>query len=446
MSTGRIQTDKDEAHRLATLKAMQRLLPLMCAIYFLSFIDRTNVGMAKSALQSQLGIGPEAYGFGAGVFFWGYALLEVPSNLMTFRVGPRQWIARIAVTWGALSAAMMFVQGEWSFITLRVLLGIAEAGLFPALMYVTTLWFAQKDRSVAVGWIYTAPSMGLIVGSILGGALLQLDGLLGLAGWQWLFLLEGLPTVVLGLILFFVFPDRPKAASWLTPAEADVLESYAAGGASPHTVKGAWLIALKQPTTLLMGLVYFFNQVGFVGLYFFAPAMVGQMHASSPFVVGLLSSSVGFGFLFGILILPRIHRHVSNDFVFLAILTAGFAISAAVFMVIPTPAVRIALFVITAFFGGGILPIYWAVSMKRLHGVQAASGLAMINTIGLLGGFAGPYIFGLVEKSTGTSLSAFAVILVTALIGLALIPLLARAFNANAHEFAGAREGFQEPA
>jgi MFS family permease len=435
------QAGQDEAHRLATLKAMRRLLPLLCVIYFLSFIDRTNVGMAKSALQHQFGIGPEVYGFGAGVFFWGYALLEVPSNLMTYRVGPRQWISRIAVTWGALSAAMMFVTGPGSFIALRVLLGIAEAGLFPLMMYVTTLWFAQKDRSVAVGWIYTAPSLGLIVGNSLGGALLQLDGFLGLAGWQWLFLIEGLPTVVFGVILYFVFPDRPKGASWLTPAEADILESYAAGGASPHHVKGAWLTALMQPTTLLMGLIYFFNQVGFVGLYFFAPAMVQSMHVTNSIFIGLLSASVGLGFLIGILVLPRIHRHVTNDFVFLAVLTAGDAITAALFMLTPLTSLRITLFVLNAFFAGGILPIYWAVSMKRLHGVQAASGLAMINTIGLLGGFAGPYIFGLVEKSTGTSLSAFGVILLTALIGLALIPSLARSFNSDPEALPTPRQG-----
>ena len=428
----------NELHRLATLKTMRYLLPLMCAIYFLSFIDRTNVGMAKSALQHQFGIGPEVYGFGAGIFYWAYALCEVPSNLMAYRVGPRRWIARIAVSWGILSSAMMFVQGDWSFVTLRVLLGIAEAGLFPALMYVTTLWFAQRDRSVAVGLIYIAPSLGLIVGSILGGALMQLDGLLGLAGWQWMFLIEGLPTIVLGVILLFVFPDRPKDAAWLTPAEAEILEARAAGGASPHHVKGAWLTALKHPTTLLMGLIYFFNQVGFVGLYFFAPAMVQQMHITTPFYIGLLSASVGLGFLLGVLALPRVHSRVTNDFAYLAVLTAGDAITAAAFMLIPDMTVRIALFVANAFFAGGILPIYWAVSMKRLHGIQAAAGLAMINTIGLLGGFTGPYVFGLVEKSTGTSLSAFGVILVTALIGLALIPLLARAFNASDELEAGA--------
>src|SRR3954447_12899133 len=162
------RSDSNEVHWLATRKVMRRLLPLMCIIYFLSFIDRTNVALAKTTFEAQLGISPAVYGFGAGVFYLAYALLEVPSNLLAYRVGPRLWIARIAVTWGALSAAMMFVQGEWSFIALRVLLGIAEAGLFPALMYVTTLWFAQKDRTVAVGWIYTAPSVGLIVGNAVG--------------------------------------------------------------------------------------------------------------------------------------------------------------------------------------------------------------------------------------------------------------------------------------
>jgi MFS family permease len=160
-----LSADTDEIQRTATQKVMQRLLPLMCSIYFLSFLDRTNVALAKAPFQTDLGIGPAAYGFGAGIFFLGYALLEIPSNLMAHSIGPRRWIARIAVTWGAVSAAMMFVHGEWSFYVLRLLLGIAEAGLFPALMYVTTLWFAQKDRSVAVGWIYTAPAIAELVNS-----------------------------------------------------------------------------------------------------------------------------------------------------------------------------------------------------------------------------------------------------------------------------------------
>src|SRR5471030_1885848 len=166
-------------HRIATHKAMLRLIPLMCAIYFMSYLDRTNVSLAKARLAADLGISAAAYGLGAGIFFIGYALLEVPSNLVAHRVGPRRWIARIAVTWGALSAAMMFVQGEYSFYTIRVLLGIAEAGLFPALMYMVTLWFAPKYRSIAVGWIYTAPALALVIGNPIGGAFMQMDGIAG---------------------------------------------------------------------------------------------------------------------------------------------------------------------------------------------------------------------------------------------------------------------------
>jgi MFS family permease len=265
--------ETDKIHQTATQKVMYRLVPLMCLIYFLSFIDRTNVALAKSYLQTDLGISPAAYGLGAGIFFLGYALLEVPSNLLAHKVGPRRWIARIAVTWGALSAAMMFIQGEWSFYIFRLLLGIAEAGLFPALMYVTTLWFAQKDRSVAVGWIYTAPALGLVVGNPLGGALIQLDGMGGLHGWQWMFLLEGIPTVVFGVVLWFIFPDRPSDTSWLTKREAEVLEERAGGEQSQHShgPSKEWLPALKRRSTILMGIIYFLNQVGFVGLYFFVP-------------------------------------------------------------------------------------------------------------------------------------------------------------------------------
>ena len=155
-------------------------------------------------------------------FLLGYALLEVPSNLAAHRVGPRRWIARIAVTWGALSASMMFVQGEWSFYVIRVLLGIAEAGLFPALMYMVTLWFAPKDRPVAVGWIYTAPALALVIGNPLGGALMQLNGIGGLHGWQWMFILEGLPTILVGVVLFFKLPEAARAC-WLSREEARLL-------------------------------------------------------------------------------------------------------------------------------------------------------------------------------------------------------------------------------
>jgi MFS family permease len=431
----------NELHRIATLKAMWRLIPLMCVIYFMSYLDRTNVSLAKARLAADLGISAAAYGLGAGIFFIGYALLEVPSNLAAHRVGPRRWIARIAVTWGALSASMMFVQGEWSFYTIRVLLGVAEAGLFPALMYMVTLWFAPKDRAVAVGWIYTAPALALVIGNPIGGAFMQMDGFAGLHGWQWLFLLEGLPTIVVGVLLWFKLPERPANARWLSNEEARVLEARAV----PDAVHAGlfsedWLAALKSPATILIGLIYFLNQVALVGLVFFTPAMIQQMHVKSPFMIGVLSSSVGVGFLIGVLVLPRIHRRVTNDCVFLGVLTAGLVVSAIAFISSSGMLAQLALFVVTAFFAGGVLPLYWAIAMKRLHGIQAAAGLAFINTIGLIGGFVGPYLFGLAETASGKSASGFSVVVGASVLGLILVPMLAKAIQSE-----GRATGLGEP-
>ncbi|MDH0746809.1 MFS transporter [Pseudomonas sp. GD03842] len=422
-----------QTHALATRRAMVRLIPLMCAIYFMSYLDRTNVALAKAALDADLGISAAAFGLGAGIFFIGYALLEVPSNLLAHRIGPRRWIARIAVTWGALSSAMMWVQGEASFYVLRVLLGIAEAGLFPALMYMVTLWFAPKDRGIVIGWIYLAPALALVIGNPIGGALMRMDGIGGLHGWQWMFLLEGLPSIAVGVLLWFKLPERPSDARWLTAAQAESLQAHALlpGHAAPHQYAGHWVSALTRPTTVLIGLIYFLNQVAFVGLVFFTPSIIQQMHITSPLTVGLLSSSVGFGFLAGVLSLPRIHRKLDRDADCLALFTLGLIASAVAFTLIGDAALRIALFTATSFFAGGVLPIYWAIAMKRLQGIEAAAGLAFINTLGLLGGFVGPFLFGLAEKASGLSSSGFMVIVAAAVLGLGLVPLLNRAMTAE---------------
>ncbi|CAD6514569.1 Quinolone resistance transporter [Paraburkholderia kirstenboschensis] len=434
MDTASADQRVGQLHRIATHKAMARLIPLMCAIYFMSFLDRTNVALAKLQLAADVGISAAAYGFGSGIFFLGYALLEVPSNLAAHKVGPRRWIARIAVTWGILSTAMMFVQGTSSFYLLRVLLGIAEAGLFPALMYMVTLWFAPHDRPVVVGWIYIAPALALMLGNPLGGALMQLDGFGGLHGWQWMFMIEGIPSVIVGIVLFFKMPERPRDARWLSAAERDVLETHAVidGHGRADYSSANWIAALKRPTTVLIGIIYFLNQVAFVGLYFFTPAIIHQMHVDSSLVVGFLSASVGLGFLLGVLVLPRIHRRTDRDCLFLGILTAGLIVGACAYLAVTNPAARIALLTVTAFFAGGVLPSYWAIAMKRLQGIQAAAGLAFVNTIGLIGGFVGPYLFGIAETASGRSDAGFTVILIAGVLGLALVPVLARAMRSEA--------------
>ena len=218
----------------ATKKVMARLIPVMCLMYFMSYIDRTNAALAKTHLDADLGISAAAFGLGAGLFFLSYAFMEIPSNLVMFKVGPRLWIVRIAVTWGVLSGLMMFVQGERSFYILRFLLGAAEAGLFPSLMYMVTIWFAQKYRATAIGFLYLAVTIALTVGGPFGGALMELDGLGGLHGWQWMFMLEGLLTVLIGVFTWFKLPETPKDARWLTDAEAEILTEHAIG-ATPRT-------------------------------------------------------------------------------------------------------------------------------------------------------------------------------------------------------------------
>ncbi|MGO1166752.1 MAG: MFS transporter [Janibacter sp.] len=225
----------DLVHRRATKKALTRLVPLLMAAYFMAFVDRTNVGLAKTSLEVDAGIDAAAYGLGAGLFFVTYAFLEVPSNLILHKVGAKVWISRIAVTWGLLTMAMMFITSPTVFYVLRLLLGAAEAGLYPGIMYLITMWFAQKDRAMVVGLILTASSVAFIVANPIGGALMKLEGLGGLHGWQWLFVLEGIPTVLLGILIFFMLPNSPRDASWLEPEEAAELTRRAVGEEGPRS-------------------------------------------------------------------------------------------------------------------------------------------------------------------------------------------------------------------
>src|SRR5665647_417927 len=330
-----LTTTADTLLARATRKAMTRLIPMMCLVYFMSYIDRTNVALAKTHLEANLGISAAAYGLGAGLFFLSYAFLEIPSNLTMFKVGPRRWIVRIAITWGVLSGLMMFVQGERSFYLLRFLLGAAEAGLFPSLMYMITIWFAQKHRATAIGFLYLAATIALTVGGPLGGAMMELDGLGGLHGWQWMFMLEGMLTVVVGAVTWFTLPEAPKDARWLTEAEAEILTERAIG-ATPRTevkLRGNMGIAFGRPFIIILGLIYMFNQITTIGIIF-------------------------------------------------------------------------------------------NIAMARMSGLMAAAGLALINTVGLIGGFVGPYLFGLAETKTGNPSAGFSVVIASSIVGVALALLL----------------------
>ncbi|MEX1908824.1 MFS transporter [Janibacter sp. Y6] len=416
----------DLIHERATKKALTRLVPLLMAAYFMAFVDRTNVGLAKTSLEVDAGIDAAAYGLGAGLFFITYAFLEVPSNLILHRVGAKVWISRIAVTWGLLTMSMMFISNPTVFYVLRLLLGAAEAGLYPGIMYLITMWFAQKDRAKVVGLILTASSVAFIVANPIGGAIMTLDGLGGLHGWQWLFVLEGIPTVLLGVYIFFRLPNSPQTATWLEPEEAAELTRRAVGDEG-HVVETPGAIirnAMSKPFLLTIAAIYFMNQIATYGVVFFVPSIVESMNVSDPFMIGLIAGSVGIGAVVGVIAIPRVLARTGNEVVLIAIATAAAIVMALVFVAVDQPVARMVILSATMLFIVGVQPLYWSVLMARLGGVAAAAGLAFVNTIGLTGAFVGPYAFGLTEKATGSPSSGLWVLIAATCVGLLCVPLL----------------------
>src|SRR5690606_9186254 len=427
--------------------AALRLLPILCLVYFMAFVDRTNVGLAKTSLEADVGISTAAFGAGAGIFFLSYAFLEVPSNLIMHRVGPRRWITRIALTWGALCACMMFVQDELSFYVVRFLLGAAEAGLYPALMYVVTVWFAQKQRVTIVGIIYFAVCAGLTLGGPLGGALMALDGLGGMYGWQWMFLVEGAITIVVAYFVWRLVPDKPDDAPWLTEREAQLLNERAVVRTAPahNKLRGNWKIAFARPFIIALSLIYFANQINSVVIQYNFPSIVESVHVEGSFLIGLVSGSVGIGSFIGVLVIPWIQRRMQNELRLLLYVTGATVVVAVAYTLSEGAVARILLIDFAMLLLIGILPLYWSIAMQRMSGLMAAAGLALINTVGLLGGFVGPYLYGFAEEQ-GSEAGGHAVLIGSALLGMLLVPFLQRTVRTEDAKAARAAQATSAPA
>ena len=418
---------RDLLHELATRRAMTRLLPVLGIAYFMSYVDRTNVALAKTSLAADIGLSAAAYGLGAGLFFVSYALLEVPSNLVLYRVGPRVWITRIALTWGALSAAMMFVHGPVSFYVLRLLLGAAEAGLFPAMMYMVTQWFSQRHRVTIVGLIYVAPALGTAIGSPIGGALMQLQGFGGLYGWQWMFLVEGVVTMLIGVLVWFALPQRPADARWLTAEQAAELTARAVGqdAPSPTRVRGNLKLAFGRPVVLLLAAIYFINQTVSSGIGFNFPALIESLGLKTPFLIGLVAGSTGVAALAGVLFFPWLKQRYGHEIMLIGV-CAGAGCAFLIGFLFSTNAVwSICLVVGAGFFSFGTLPLFWSVAMSRMSGLMAAAGLAFINMVGIMGGFVGPYVYGLIQEATSSLVVPYYVLTACCFVALALVFALA---------------------
>jgi ACS family tartrate transporter-like MFS transporter len=391
-----------EVNQGATVKKVfTRLMPVLFISYILAYIDRINIGFAAIRMNADLGISPYIYGLGAGVFFLGYFIFEIPSNLMLEKTGARRWIARIMISWGAISACMAFIQGPTSFIIVRFLLGVAEAGFFPGVILYLTYWFPLEYRARIIAAFMVAIPVSLAVGAPLSTAILQMDGIGGLKGWQWLFIIEGVPTVLFGLVFLTVMPDKPRDAKWLSAEERswlqNTIDSEHKAVAAVHGT--SVLRAFADPRLIALAFIYFANTTANLGLAFFLPQILKGLGLSD-MQTGLMTS---VPYIFGTLGI-LIFGYVSDKYkerrwtLFAALALTGFGLIAAGLMTGSLLAVGVMAIAAVGIYG--TKAPFWPLPSLFLTGSAAAGGIALINSIGNLGGFVGPYVVGWIREVT----------------------------------------------
>jgi MFS transporter, ACS family, tartrate transporter len=382
-----------------------RLLPYLLLLYVIAWFDRVNISFAALQMNADLGFSSAVYGLGGGIFFLGYALFEVPSNLILARVGARRWIARIMVTWGLVSVAMMFVEGKWSFYALRFALGVAEAGFLPGILFYLAQWFPKAERARAVSWFMIGIPLSTVFGGPVAGLLLGLDGWHGLQGWQWLFVLEGLPAVIFGVVTWFWLPDTPRDVRWLSADEQRHVEQRVADEHAAvrerHAGSGSLRTALLHPTVWLLCFVLFACQCGSYGLTLWVPQIVKNLSGLSDLMVGFVSAIPYIAATGAMLWIGFSSDRSGERFLHVALPSfigaAGFAASA--FIASPVPAM--AALTIAAMGDLCTRGPFWALPPRFLSGSALAAGIALINTFGSLGGFVGPTMVGYVREATG---------------------------------------------
>ena len=417
----------------AVRKARGRLVPFLILMYTMAFLDRSNVGFAKQAFQADTGVGDAAFAFGAGLFFVGYAILELPSNLILHRVGARRWLCRIMVTWGIVAAAMMFAYGEASFYVLRVLLGMAEAGFFPGVILFVTYWFPRAERGRILGMFYFGYPLSLMFGSPVSGLLLALDGALGLHGWQWMYLIEGLCASAVGVLAFFVLTDRPEQAAWLDEGERAAVARQIAReeetklGHGPASLKAVF----TDPRMLHFVIIYFLIQVGSYGVAFYLPTQVSALLGVKvgP-LVGFVSAIPWAVALLAMAVWPHWAVTSGRERSFGALAVLAIAVGLVIAVSAP-PAWAVAALCITTAGIASAQPIFWTFPTNYLGGVAAAGGIAAINSVGNLGGFLAPNLRVWAESTFGAPSASLYALAVSAVIGSALIVLLPRSAAAR---------------
>lgn len=396
-------------------KIYRHLMPLLIIAYIISFIDRTNIGMAQKAMSADIGLSATAFGLGAGLFFLTYALLEIPSNLMLAKVGARLWIARIMITWGIVSCAMAFVQGTYSFYAMRLLLGAAEAGLYPGIIYYMTLWFGREERARATGLFLLGVCFANIIGGPIGGLLLNMHGFWGHAGWQWLFVIEGIPAIVLAFIIMLMLPDNPDKARWLDEKDQSFIRQNLAREnqqAQLYTATFSFKRALTNQIFLVLVLIYFTHQFSVYGLSYFLPGIIGGWGKLSSLQIGMITAVPWIVAAFGGVLLPRLARNEQRA---KSLLIYGYVVMAIGMLIGALAQGGVALFgfCLAAFMFFAVQSVIFSWLSDIMSGRMLAGSVGLLNCLGLCGGFLGPFILGIFEDSTGTASSGlwFAVVL-----------------------------------
>jgi ACS family tartrate transporter-like MFS transporter len=383
-------------------KIRRKLLPFLFILYVVAYLDRINVGFAALQMNRELGLSEAVFGFGAGIFFIGYFVLEIPSNLVLQRLGARVWISRIIISWGVVAISMMFTRGARSFYLLRFLLGVAEAGFFPGIIFYLTRWFPSHERARAISLFMTATQIAGLIGGPFSGLLLSMTGLWDLAGWQWLFLAEGIPAVILGAAAAKYLPEAPENAQWLDSGERKVLKEQLElerEGRRPGHTLGA---ALTDANVWLLALLYFAIVFGHYGIALWLPQILKGFGDMSDMRVGILSA---LPFLTAAVVMVLVAKHSDSTGErrwHLALSAFAGAVALVASAAARTPSVSLLAISIAAAGVSSTAGPFWTLPAEFLEGTAAAGGIALINSTGNLAGFVGPSVVGLIRQATGS--------------------------------------------
>jgi sugar phosphate permease len=400
--TGTTPASLTDLERRVFAKIGWRLMPVLTVSYILNYLDRTNVSFAALTMNEAIGLTATQFGLGAGIFFAGYCLLEIPSNLVLYRVGARIWISRIMITWGLVSAATCLAVGPMSFYFLRALLGAAEAGFFPGIAFYLATWFPAEFRTRITAWFMVAIPISAVIGGPLSGLLLAMDGIAGLAGWQWLFIIEGLPAALVGLSLLWLMSDSPENTAWLTEEEKQIVRNRLKAEHRPREVK-KFSSAVFDARVLILAGIQFGFLVGSYGILNFMPQILDTSGRLSDVEIGFVTSGCFLVASIGMILwagyVDRGHSRITNLAVACAVSGVGF-LGTVVFASNLWVSVLWMAVAVTGINGARF--IFWTIPPRFLTGVAAAGGLAFINSIGTSGGFVGPTIMGWLTDATGS--------------------------------------------